>query len=944
MRFASSLSLAALALSLAQSAAAQQQDTGPDVVTPAPQVDEDENTITVFAQRLWKAVDAPEPPLLELGEEDIAAYGAGSIAELLAAIAPQVSSGRGRGDGGGMPVILVNGVRIASPRELGSYPPEAIQKVEVFPEETAQRYGYSPDQRVVNFILKDDFASREIELEYGQPWDGGFSTQEAEATYLKIDGPARLNLNLEWSNSSVLTEAERKVTLAPSPTLPGDPDPARFRSLVSDTAGLEATGNWTRRLSDAGDTFTLNATYKRDDALRLQGLDTVLLTAPSGASALRTLNADDPLRVDSRTSTYALAGALNLALGDWQVTGTAEARRLDTNSRIERRLDLSALQAAAAAGTLALDAPLGPFADAGADIARTRTTGLTTLVTARGRPLELPAGDVSVTLDTGFNWNRIESRDTRGGPEALALTRGNLSGGVNLAIPLTSRRYDVLDAVGDVSVNLSAGVDHLSDFGTLVDWTAGVTWGITDKLALTATHIARESAPTLTQLGDAEIATPNVPVFDFATGQTALVTVVSGGNPFLPAQDQRDWKLGLTWELPVLERSNLSIDYIRNHSSDVAAGFPVLTPAIEAAYPERITRDAAGRLLRIDQRPVSFAEQDVERLQFGLNLSGGIGSPPEGRGGPPSAPSPAAARPPPGGAPGGVGVTGSGQMPPANLSPGERMDAGRFMAMRQLLCGESGAEVALKLARGEAVTGPEGELVNLPPMLLERLRAGGEPDPALVEQVRTQICGAQVPAGTAGASAPAQPAAAPAGRAGGGGGGGGGVRFMGPGGPGAGRWFVNLTYTLELDNRVLVAPQGPLLDLLDGDALTGGGQARHSATARAGVFHKGFGSIMSAEYTGASRIEGTGLPGSTGLAFDDLFTLNWRLFVDLKAQKRVVEAAPWLDGVRVSLALDNLFDARRRVTDSSGAVPLRYRPFLLDPVGRRVEFELRKLF
>ena len=50
------------------------------------------------------------------------------------------------------------------------------------------------------------------------------------------------------------------------------------------------------------------------------------------------------------------------------------------------------------------------------------------------------------------------------------------------------------------------------------------------------------------------------------------------------------------------------------------------------------------------------------------------------------------------------------------------------------------------------------------------------------------------------------------------------------------RWFANLQYTLELQDDVLIAPGLPTLDLLEGDALSGGGTSRHSATLRTGAF------------------------------------------------------------------------------------------------------------
>src|SRR5690606_23040047 len=213
-------------------------------------------------------VDTPAPPVLELDEADIAAYGAGSIADLIQALAPATGGGSGRG--GGFPVILVNGVRISSFRELQSYPPEAIEKTEVLAAEAAQQFGYGPDERVINIILKRSYASREIEAEYGQPWEGGYSTQEAEATYLQIAGPSRYNFNIGWQNQSLLTEAERGVVQSTGvPTFASDPDQALYRSLIADTAGLEANANFTTRLGGRT-SLSLNAAFERNDSLRFQ--------------------------------------------------------------------------------------------------------------------------------------------------------------------------------------------------------------------------------------------------------------------------------------------------------------------------------------------------------------------------------------------------------------------------------------------------------------------------------------------------------------------------------------------------------------------------------------------------------------------------------------------------------------------------------------------------
>ena len=935
--------------------------------------------IIVIAESLAGRVDAPQAPIEELDQEDIAAYGAGSLGELIQALGSQTGSARGRGSG--PPVFLVNGVRVSSFREMRSYPPEAVEKIEILPEEVAQRFGYPPDARVINFILKDGFSSREIELEYGQPDRGGYSRKEVEATYLKIDGPSRLNLNLEWNDVSPLTESERGVIQTDRPDLASDPDPAGYRSLIADSSALEFTGNWSTQLSEAGSSLSLNLTAERNDSMSLFGLDTVLLTDPAGNSLLRSFNEDGPLMQDTRTDTLSTAATLNAPVGGWQLTATVDAGRTDTSSVISRRADTGALVADAAAGLFPIDGPITGIGDAGFDEASTLSHEAKTLVTMIGQPIWLPAGGVNVTLDAGYAWNNIESEDTRNPGLVTDLTRGDLSAGINLGIPISSVRDDHWAAIGDLTLNLNAGVDHLSDFGTLTDWSAGLTWGVTEKLTLSATRVTRDAAPSLTQLGNPEIVTPNVPVFDLVNSETVLANITSGGNPGLVAETQRDWIIGANWELPI-EGARLQVNYFRNHSDNVTSAFPVLTPEIEAAFPDRVTRDTTGRLIALDRRPITLAEQKSSRLQFGLNISGSIGSSSGGsgvsnRGGG----NPPTSRPR---GPGDANAAGGfdpqrfqelrerlcsdpsqgGQTPeemiaqlPDRFQARFRNDQGeidpaRVAEFRTRICSSDGqpafdperfaairAQFCADPQPGEARKTPEEMIAELPEQMQARFRnEQGEIDAERVAEFRERICSGDGPPGLA----------APAGggeRAARGGRGGRGPGGFGPGGGGnGGRWFANINHTIQLDSTVLVTPGGPTLDLLDGDALGSGGTPRHSTELAGGLFYNGFGTRLSANYAGPTRIDGSGLPGSTDLFFGDLLTFDLRMFADLGRQEKLVEKMPFLKNVRVSLGVDNLFDARQRVTDSNGEVPLSYQPFLLDPAGRFIEFEIRKIF
>lgn len=927
-------SCAAFALAIPLTAYAQDAEGDP------PQADRpDTNEIVVFGDRLRQQVDTAQAPILELDEQEIAAYGASSIADLVAAIEPQTGSNRGRG--GGRPVFLVNGIRIASFREFRSYPSEAIRKVEVLPEETAQLFGFPPNRRVLNFILKDDYSAITAEVEFEQPDRGGYSFNEQELTLLRIAGGGRLNLNAEVRDVSLLTEDERDIiqTQGSLSDVVSDPDPAAFRSLIADSAQKEITANWAKAFLSSGSSLSLNGTYERNDSLSLSGLNSVLLTDDVGNQAFRTFGADNPLERRGSSDTFSTALSYSRPIGDFQFTATADGAYSDSRTEIDRRADVSGLITDAAAGNLDITGALPALTDAGFDVAEVGTYTADTKLTLRGSPLFVPAGEVSTTFDLGYTWNRIDSIDSRAGSD-VTLNRGNISGGFNISVPITSTRDDVLGALGSITLNGQVGFNDVSDFGTLYNWTAGVTWQPLDGLSLQATYVYREVQPTLLQLGSPEITTLNVPFFDLVTGDTSLISVTTGGNANLQAETQTDWNLSANWEVPFVDGARLTVDYANNRSEDVSSSFPFLSSEIEAAFPGRVTRDGAGTLLAIDQRPVDFFETRTKRVSFGLTMRGRIGGSDArggGRGGPPSN---ATSGRPSGGLPQAErGGRGAGRPDFANMSEEQRE---QMRVFRQRVCADDGEAFLLQLAdaveKGEAPEGMEGfDLERAQQMLARFKNDDGTIDRERLGMFRTRMCER---AGGAGGSGEAPSSAAS--------GGGrpvqtrGGPRIPGSGPDGAIRYFLNFTHSVELDREILVAQGGPLLDLLDGDSLSAFGTASDTSRLEGGIFGQGLGMRISGRYTGSARIDGSGAPGTTDLFVDDLLTFDLRLFANLGEIFNQEQGV--LKGMRLALRADNVFDGRRIVRDSNGDIPTGFQPLLIDPTGRYLGIDLRKLF
>lgn len=924
--FGSCMSLGMTTVAHAQQ---EQPDTAQRTVADAPAADRD--TIVVQAERLRGQLDVEQPPLLELNEEDIASLGANSLEELIEAIGPQTGSSQGRG--GGRPVFLVNGIRIGGFRELRRYPPESVAKVEVMPEEVAQRFGFAPDRRVVNIILKENFSSRDVELEIEAPDRGGYWRNEQEFSLLTINDGARMNFNLEASDRNQLTEAERDIiqTDGSVSDIASDPDPARFRSLLNDTRELEASVNWAKAFLDSGASVSLNLQYDRFDGSGLSGLNSVLLTAPDGSSAFRTFGADDPLEIRNARDTLSSSASYSRSIGGYQFTATADASLIENETEIDRRVDTQALIDAAAAGTLAIDGPIATQPDAGSDVSRSQTITTTNKATLRGSPLLLPAGEVSTTFDLGFNWQRIRSEDTRNDSETQ-LSRRQFEGGVNLVVPLTSRREGFLDSLGSFTLNGSIGFEDLSDFGSLMDWTVGLNWAPTNRLNLAATYIWREAAPGLSDLGSPTVTTLNVPVFDLVNGETVLATVISGGNPDLLAETQRDWRFSANWQIPFWDNTTFFGEYIRNRSSDVTRGFPALTAETEAAFPDRVVRDAGGTLVALDRRSVTFDSARSERLVFGLFTRGSWGTSGAGQsGGERRGPPPGVRRGGQGGPPAGSGRRG----PP---TPEQRE---RFMAFRERLCSDDGMafleQIAGVVERGEDLSAqfPDFDLTPARRML-ERVKGeDGSIDRERLSQFRERICSMDPEQMRGGPSGEDRSERRPAGTIPN-------PISSGFGRDGRGRYYASLSHTIELENQILIAENGPLLDLLDGDAQNDFGQARQFTQLQTGFFRNGKGVRLSGYYTGKARINGNAVTGTSPLFFDDIATFNLRVFANLGTVTGA-ESGP-LKGLTVSLLANNVFDAQRQIVDNNGDTPLRYQPLLIDPNGRYLGIDIRKIF
>jgi hypothetical protein len=184
-----------------------------------------------------------------------------------------------------------------------------------------------------------------------------------------------------------------------------------------------------------------------------------------------------------------------------------------------------------------------------------------------------------------------------------------------------------------------------------------------------------------------------------------------------------------------------------------------------------------------------------------------------------------------------------------------------------------------------------------------------------------------------------------------GGGPGGGGAMMGGGGPGGmmrpgqGMLQLSVYHTWRLTDALTTRKGLPVLDQLDGAAISSrNGQARHEVQVQGGYFKDGLGMRFNGAWKASTWVNG-GATGGQTLYFSDLATLGVSFFASFNApaRKPLVDKYPILKGAQVSLNVENLFDAKQTVRDQNGVTPQAYQRDYLDPLGRTVRLGFRKL-
>lgn len=506
-------------------------------------------------------------PVDEIDENEIGAFASGSIAELLAALSPQT---RGSSDTG--PVILVNGKRVGSSSEVSNLPPEALVKIQIFSEQVAQSLGVSADKRVVNLVLKKSFRAITSQIEGKFPTAGAGNEYQARIDIARIEDNRRWNVSAQYTRREAVSESDRTV-------IGGRGDQ---QTLIPESDRIGLSGTWSDYVFD-------------DVQLDVSASVNAGQSVGRIANRSKTSMSDLPfhlIRRKNRTANFEVSGNGQLSSWDWFASGSVDwsysANHIDRRNQFHRT--------------------------------EGRTTNFRGSALFNGNVVNVPAGSISASVELSA-LKEITNGNSDIEGAVVRSEIGRTSGGAKatLAIPLTGSSF--FGDIGRLTANFEGGVETVSNLSALVDYGYGLRWAPDPAFQLSAFWSRNEDAPSTSDLGDPQILTPGVTVFDFVRGESAVVDLVSGGNAGLNAETSRSFRLSLSIRPEDWSDLSFNASYSRRRVEGAIGPIPAISPELADAFPDRFIRDQSGRLQRFDVRPVNLGQSRRESANWTLTWS-----------------------------------------------------------------------------------------------------------------------------------------------------------------------------------------------------------------------------------------------------------------------------------------------------------------------------------
>ncbi|ESQ84207.1 hypothetical protein AEAC466_10710 [Asticcacaulis sp. AC466] len=422
-----------------------------------------------------------------------------------------------RGLGSDATLVLVNGHRLAADSsfqgaDISVIPLSAVKRIEIVPDGASALYGSDAVAGVANIILRKTFNGAEVSARLGTTTQGG----GAEQTYSLLAGRAGTTgyvmLNLEYAKQDAILAGDRAFAS----------DVASDATLIQPQVRRSAFVSLGRDLTDTV-SVSLDA-----------------LVSDRDTTYLNHMYRDYPGYTGwAYTPAFSVTAMADVALsGGWKahITGGVAGSRNSTG-----------------------------ISSYGVDYPSYNTNHLEYIeATADGTLFSLPGGPLKVAVGGGVRTEGFQ-QNFRGSPSLLTPSRQvdyvYLEGQVPLIAPSSDRT-----GLHALELNLSARIEHYSDFGSTTNPRVGIRYVPFNDLTLRASWGQSFKAPSFLQMYQAVTLALYKPGILGGSNDGSIAMLVYGGNTDLKPETSTSWSLGADYapaRMPGLTLSlNLfNIDY-----------------------------------------------------------------------------------------------------------------------------------------------------------------------------------------------------------------------------------------------------------------------------------------------------------------------------------------------------------------------------------------------
>ncbi len=501
-------------------------------------------------------------------EEDISFYGFNSVGEVVDEVTSRV--GRSPDD----VIFLVNGQRVSGLSDVADFPAEAIERIELFPQGAATEVGGVGNQRVVNVRLKPATTIYLANTKLAAATDGGFARYDGELSFTQIQGRRRLNLALQLRGNDALLESERDITQVSTAAS----DLGDFRTLLPKNNEILLRGNFSDAISP-----NLNALVGTRFLQR-------------GTDSLLGIDADGgPLTQNSQLTSLNTNAVVTGQFSEWLVTANA-------SYGITRRRTLTDGVGAAPVTALQQRPITAVLQRIAGDLSVTRPV------------MQLLAGPLTVTSRGRFSRDSVDAGGT-----SFSQALHQFGGGIT--IPLTSNDRGPIKGIGAIDLGIDASLSDYSGIESFSNSIFTMNWRPADWLRVSGSLSTGQTPPSAELLSAPLITTPGTRYFDPLLNETIDVISIMGGNPDLLTQDDENRRIAIEIRPRMSRLSAFTVEYTSIRNRDIITAAPPANTLLLDAFPERFGRDATGRLIGVDFRPLNFARKSEEKLRYAFELS-----------------------------------------------------------------------------------------------------------------------------------------------------------------------------------------------------------------------------------------------------------------------------------------------------------------------------------